>query len=196
MTCLTSRNMKHINLDGNAIQEVYLELSNLTRLETLILRSNKLHNLSCKFTSELDILFRVKKFTLDIRNNTFVCSCASLAFIRWIQTTGVNLVERDVLTCLLSNKETLLVDVSLADFTKECSRQFHVIITSVFVIIIGMVAVLVGLVWNRWYIKYRIILCRAFMRNKRRTERIHRYDATMYTPTKLTMRSVGTSLRG
>ena len=176
VTCSTSRNLKHINLDGNALQDVYLELSNLTRLETLTLPSNKLHDLDSKFTSELDSLFRVKKFTLDIRNNTFVCSCASLAFIRWIQTTGVNLVERDELTCLLSNKETLFVDVSLADLTKECSRQFHVIITSVIVIIIGMVAVLVGLVWNRWYIKYRIIPCRAFMRNKRRTERIHRYD--------------------
>ena len=144
---------------------MYLELSNLTRLETITLRGNKLHNLSSKFTSELDSLFRVKKFTLDIRNNTFVCSCASLAFIRWIQTTGVNLVERDELTCLVNNKETLLVDVSLADLTNECSRQFHVIITSVIVIIIGIVAVLVGLVWNRWYIKYRIILCRVSTRN-------------------------------
>ena len=179
VTFSTSRNMKHINLDGNALQDVYLELSNLTRLETLTLRANKLHNLSSKFTSELDSLFRVKKFTLDIRNNTFVCSCASLAFIRWIQTTGVNLVERDELTCLLNNKETLLVDVSLADLTNECSRRFHVIITSVIVIIIGMVAVLVGLVWNRWYIKYRIILCRVSTRNKRRTERIHRYDAAV-----------------
>ncbi|KAI0230005.1 hypothetical protein LSAT2_019588 [Lamellibrachia satsuma] len=42
-----------------------------------------------------------------------------------------------------------------------------------------MVAVLVGLVWNRWYIKYRIILCRVSTRNKRRTERIHRYDAAV-----------------
>ncbi|KAI0230007.1 hypothetical protein LSAT2_019590 [Lamellibrachia satsuma] len=175
----TSRNLKHINLDGNALQDVYLELSNLTRLETLTLRSNKLHDLGSKFTSELDSLFRVKKFTLDVRNNTFVCSCASLAFIRWIQTTGVNLVERDELTCLLSNKETLLVDVSLADLTNECRRQFHVIITSVIVIIIGIVAVLVGLVWNRWYIKYRIILCRVSTRNKRRTERIHIYDAAV-----------------
>ena len=175
----TSQNLQHINLDGNAIQDVYLELSNLTRLETLTLRANKLHDLDSKFTSELDSLFRVKKFTLDIRNNTFVCSCASLAFIRWIQTTGVNLVERDELTCLLNNKETLLVDVSLADLTNECSRQFHVIITSVIVIIIGMMAVLVGLVWNRWYIKYRLILCRVSMRNKRRIERIHHYDAAV-----------------
>ena len=183
----TCRSLKHINLGGNALQDVYLELSNLTRLETLTLRSCKLLDLGSKFTTELDSLFRVKKFTLDIRNNTFVCTCASLAFVRWIQTTDVHLIARGELTCLLNGKWTSLVDVSLTNLTDECSRKVHnvdvsagdgVIIISC-VVAFGVVAVLVGLVWNRWYIKYRIILCSLCIRSKRRTVHRNKYDAAV-----------------
>ncbi|KAI0211661.1 hypothetical protein LSAT2_003529 [Lamellibrachia satsuma] len=183
----TCRSLKHINLGGNALQDVYLELNNLTGLETLSLRSCKLLDLGIKFTTELDSLFRVKKFTLDIRNNTFVCTCASLAFVRWIQTTDVHLIARDELTCLLNTKRTLLVDVSLTNLTDECSRKVHnvdvsagdgVIIISC-VVLFGVVAVLVGLVWNRWYIKYRIILCSLCIRSKRRTVHRNKYEAAV-----------------
>ena len=183
----TCRSLKHINLGGNALQDVYLELGNLTRLETLTLRSCKLLDLGIKFTTELDSLFRVKKFTLDIRNNTFVCTCASLAFVRWILTTDVHLIARGELTCLLYTKRTLLVDVPLTNLTDECSRKDYnisffpgdgvIIISSV--VAFGVVAVLVGLVWNRWYIKYRIILCSLCIRSKRRTVHRNKYDAAV-----------------
>ncbi|KAI0211660.1 hypothetical protein LSAT2_003528, partial [Lamellibrachia satsuma] len=173
----TCRSLKHINLGGNALQDVYLELGNLTRLETLTLRSCKLLDLGIKFTTELDSLFRVKKFTLDIRNNTFVCTCASLAFVRWIQTTDVHLIAKDELTCLMNGKWTLLVDVSLTNLTDVAAGDGVIIISCV--VAFGVVAVLVGLVWNRWYIKYRIILCSLCIRSKRRTVHRNKYDATV-----------------
>ena len=155
----TCRHLKHIKLDGNVLRDVYLDLSNHTRLETLSLRYNKMHDLGNKFTTELDDLFRVKTFSVDIRNNTFICSCASLDFIRWVQTTKVDLVERHRLTCLLNDKLTSLVDVDLTDLTAECSHKGHVIVASIIIVFLGVAVVLTGLVWNRWYIKYRIILC-------------------------------------
>ena len=169
----TCRRLKHIKLDGNALRDVYLDLSNHTRLETLSLRYNKMHDLSSKFTTELDDLFRVKTLSVDIRNNSFVCSCAFLGFIRWVQTTKVDLVERDRLTCLLNDKLTLLVQVDLTDLTAECSHKGHIIVASIIIVFLGVAVVLAGLVWNRWYIKYRIILCNLS------AEHTHKYGATV-----------------
>ena len=186
-TFSSCRHLKHIKLDGNDLRDVYLDLNNQTRLETLSLRSNKMYDLGSKFTTELDDLFHVKNFTVDIRNNSFVCFCASLGFIRWVQTTKVDLVERDRLTCLLNDKLTLLVDVDLKDLTAECSNKGYVIIASIIIVFLGVAVVLAGIVWNRWYIKYRIILCSLSTRSERRAEHGHQYGATVlyfaYPPT-------------
>ena len=171
------KNLKHININGNPIQDLYLKLSSLTHLETLLLRSTKLYDLRRKFTAELDNLFRVKRFTLDIRNNTFVCACNTIAFVRWIQTTNVDITGRDELTCLLDFQLKLIVDVSLTDLTDECSGHVRVIIVCAVVVFIGVVVVTIVLVWNRWYIKYRIIMCNLSFRSKRRAERTTEYDA-------------------
>ena len=175
----TCRHLKHIKLDGNALRDVYLDLSNQTRLETLSLRSNKMRDLGSKFTTELDELFRVKTFSVDILNNSFVCSCASLDFIRWVQNTKVDLVARDRLTCFLDDKSTLFVHVDLTVLIAECSHKGHVIIASIIIVFLGVVIVLAGLVWNRWYIKYRIILCSLSVRSKQRAEHRNQYDATV-----------------
>ena len=167
------RRLKHIKLHGNGLRDMYLDLSNHTRLETLSLRSNKMHDLGNKFTTELDTLFRVKTLSVDIRNNSFVCSCASLGFIRWMQTTKVDLVARNRLTCLLNDKLTLLVHVDLTDLTAECSHKGHVIVASIIIVFLGVAVVLAGLVWNRWYIKYCIMLCNLSVGSKRRAEQRH-----------------------
>ena len=169
--------LKHVQLGGNALQEVELELTNIIRLDSLDLHSNKLNILSSKFTAELDNLYKVKKFTLDIRNNYFVCSCESVAFVRWIQTTEVEVVGRGELSCLMNNKRTLFVNVSLAQMDETCSSSHHVVIISVLVIIFSVAVFVVGLVWNRWYIKYRIIVCNLFLRKKTSAEHEEHYDA-------------------
>ena len=183
ITFSTCRHLKHIKLDGNYLREVYLDLNNHTRLETLSLRSNKMYDLGSKFTTELDDLFHQMNFSVDIRNNSFVCFCASLGFIRWVQTTNVDLVAKNRQTCLLNDKLTLLVDVDLKDLTAECSNKGYVIIASIIIVLLGVVVVRAGLVWNRWYIKYRIILCSL----STRSEHQHQYGANVlyfeYPPT-------------
>jgi len=54
-----------------------------------------------------------------------------------------------------------------------------VIVASIIIVFLGVAVVLAGLVWNRWYIKYRIILCSLSVRSKRHPEHKHQYDATV-----------------
>ena len=178
-TFTSCERLKHIKLGGNSLRELYLQLSRLTNLETLSLNDNKLVTLSKQFTAEIDNLFRVKTFTLDIRNNNFVCSCDTLPFIRWIQTTEVHLVAKNELVCVVGKRRMQTVDVSLADLTEECSSILHIIIIGIVVVVFALFAIVVVLVWNKWYIKYRIILCSLSVRRNQRTESSEHYDATV-----------------
>ena len=115
-------NIAHIKLGGNALLEVELELGNLTRLESLSLNSNSLTRLANTFVTELEHLSRRTNFTLDIRNNSFVCSCDSVEFVRWIQTTNVDVVSKDKLSCTLKNRVVRLIHVSLTELEDDCRR--------------------------------------------------------------------------
>ena len=178
----TCTRLRHIQLNGNALEHVELELTKLTRLDTLGLHTNNLHDLSSKFTAELDRLYKVKKFTLDIRNNNFLCSCESVAFVRWIQTTEVDMTERRELTCLLDTKKILLINISASQMEEMCSNfiSHQAIVLIVLAIIFFAIVVFGGLLWNRWYIKYRIILCNLSLREERHAEHDTRYDAMVH----------------
>ena len=177
----TCTSLRHILLNGNALEHVELELTKLTRLDTLGLHTSNLRDLSSKFTTELDRLYKVKKFTLDIRNNNFLCSCESVAFVRWIQTTQVDVTERRELTCLLNNKKILLIDISASQMEEMCSNfSNQAIVIIVLAIIFFAIVVFGGLLWNRWYIKYRIILCNLSLRKERHAEHDTRYDAMVH----------------
>ena len=179
-------NIRHIKLGENALYDVELELSNLTRLETLSLHGNSLHRLSSKFIAELDRLSRLKNFTLDIKNNSFDCSCESVAFVRWIQTTNVYVISKDKLSCTLKSKRERLVDVSLIELEADCHR-FPVLIISVISFLSGVVVIVVVIVWNRWYIMYRLILCKVPRWRRKTREQHDRYDAMVFyfaNPTK------------
>ena len=176
----TCTRLRHIQLSGNAMEHVQLELTNLTRVDTMGMHTNNLRDLSSKFTAELDRLYKVHKFTLDIRNNNFICSCESVAFVRWIQTTQVDVTERRELTCLLDNKKTLLINISATQMGEMCKFSSHqAIIIIVMAIIFFAIVVFGGLLWNRWYIKYRIILCMS-LRKERHAEHDTRYDAMVH----------------
>ena len=171
----------HIKLGGNALNEVELKLKNLTRLETLSLHSNKLPRLTGSFMTELDHLSRRTNFTVDIRNNSFVCSCESVAFVRWIQTTRVHVVSKDKLSCTLKNHRVVrLVRVSLRELEEECRRfPVLIVIVSVIAFISGVGVLIMIIVWNRWYIAYRLILCNLQFCLKHIPERSDHFDATV-----------------
>ena len=179
-TFANNPNIAHIKLGGNALHEVELELTNLNQLETLSLHSNKLPRLTSTFIAELEDLDRRENFTLDIRNNSFVCSCESVEFVRWIQTTNVDVVSKDKLSCTLKNRLVPLIRVSLTELEEDC-RRFPVVIVIVSVIaFISCVCVLIMIiVWNRWYIAYRLILCNVQFCLKHIPERSDRFDAAV-----------------
>ena len=173
-------NIAHIKLSGNALFEVELELRNLTRLKSLSLNSNSLTRLTNTFVTELEHLSRRTNFTFDIRNNSFVCSCESVEFVRWIQTTNVDVVSKDKLSCTLNNRVVRLIRVSLDELEEEC-RRFPVVIVIVSAIsfIVGVCVLIMIIVWNRWYIVYRLILCNVHFCTKPIPERSDHFDAAV-----------------
>ena len=159
-TFCNNPNIAHIKLGGNALLEVELELRNLSRLQSLSLNSNSLTRLTGTFVTELEHLSRRTNFTFDIRNNSFVCSCESVEFVRWIQTTNVDVVSKDKLSCTLKNRVVRLIHVSLTELEDDCRRfPVFIVVCSVVAFIFGVGVLIMIIVWHIWYIVYRIILC-------------------------------------
>ena len=171
-------NIAHIKLSGNALLEVELELRNLSRLESLSLNSNSLTRLTNAFVTELEHLSRRTNFTFDIRNNSFVCSCESVEFVRWVQTTNIDVVSKDKLYCTLKNRVVRIIHVSLTELEEDC-RRFPVVIVSVISFIVGVGVLVMIIVWNRWYIVYRVILCNVHFCTKPIAERSDHFDAAV-----------------
>ena len=173
-------NIAHIKLGGNALLEVELELGNLSRLESLSLNSNSLTRLTGTFITELEHLSRRTNFTFDIRNNSFVCSCESVEFVRWIQTTNVDVVSKDKLSCTLKNRVVRLIHLSLTELEDDCRRfPVFIVVCSVISFIFGVGVLIMIIVWHRWYIVYRILLCNVHFCTKPIPERSDRFDATV-----------------
>ena len=179
-TFCNNPNIAHIKLGGNALLEVELELRNLSRLQSLSLNSNSLTRLTGTFVTELEHLSRRTNFTFDIRNNSFVCSCESVEFVRWIQTTNVDVVSKDKLSCTLKNRVVRLIHVSLTELEDDC-RRFPVFIAvcSVIAFIFGVGVLIMIIVWHRWYIVYRVILCNVHFCAKHIPERGDHFDAAV-----------------
>ena len=139
------------------LHDINLDLNGLTSLRLIDLHSNRLPFLRSAFTDQLDNVY-YNTFQLDIRNNYFVCSCDSLPFIRWLQTTPVRLTGMANLSCLYNNSRELLMNISVLELRKSCeSQKNHVcVITLVF----GILLLLFLLYVLNDFVKFKLLQCK------------------------------------
>ena len=118
--------LKQITLRHNAFRSFHIALDNLMSLDLLDISENRLPYLNESFTRALDKLRETKPFAVDLRRNQFSCDCASLPFIRWLQTTSVDIVGRTDMKCMFQSSWKRLMDVSAGDLPARCNRsQLH-----------------------------------------------------------------------
>ena len=115
--------LKKIKLRHNTFRSFHIALDNLTSLDLLDISENRLPYLNESFTRALDKLRETKPFAVDLRRNQFSCNCASFPFIRWLQTTSVDIVGRTDMKCLFQSSWKRLMDVSERDLPARCNRS-------------------------------------------------------------------------
>ena len=140
--------LKLIKLGNNAFRHFDIQMNSLTSLELLDVSENRLPFLTSSFMQELDMLNAT--FAIDMRRNPLTCNCDSVPFIRWLQTTAVNIVDKTEMTCLFHKSNTRLEHIDLVNLESECSDTFfsrtlsHILIgcVSVLVVMLGLFCVI------------------------------------------------------
>ena len=153
-------NLKQIRLESNAFRHFDVQLVNLVSLELLDISENRLPFLAASFMAELDKLNGIATFAFDMRRNPLTCYCDSIPIIRWLHTTGVNVVDRTKMTCLFRNTSKRLVDIPLSNLENECYGTFLSRAWTRGLIGVGTAVVLICLLLAVFFISYRFSCCK------------------------------------
>ena len=122
--------LKRVNLAGNRLQSLPVELSATPSLEELDLSRNMLATLLHHEREELDTVASRRNFTLRLRGNPLLCACSNLDFLQWLWRTRVRL-DGDGgggnYTCVLDTGEvtdTATVIRHYNDHWRRCTGRF------------------------------------------------------------------------
>ncbi|KAK7481396.1 hypothetical protein BaRGS_00027352 [Batillaria attramentaria] len=85
------RHLKELNMAGNRLQSMSVDLEPHEDLELLDLSHNMLPTLLPHERQALDTLAATHDVTLLLRDNPLLCACANLDFVRWLWATSVQL---------------------------------------------------------------------------------------------------------
>ncbi|KAK7481411.1 hypothetical protein BaRGS_00027367 [Batillaria attramentaria] len=85
------RHLKELNMAGNRLQSLSVDLEPHEDLELLDLSHNMLPTLLPHERQVLDTLAATHDVTLLLRDNPLLCACSNLDFVRWLWTTSVHL---------------------------------------------------------------------------------------------------------
>ena len=128
--------LQELKLNNNEFDDIHLELFALTHLRLLDLSGNILPYLRSGFVEQLNNLYANTTFKLNLRNNDFVCSCDSLPFLRWLQTTPVYVIGKAELSCLYIGSTQFLMNISVSDVANTCNSPNHQIPLIVVIVVI------------------------------------------------------------
>nr|KAG5695320.1 hypothetical protein BaRGS_006544 [Batillaria attramentaria] len=85
------RRLMKLNMAGNRLQSLSVDLEPHEDLELLDLSHNMLPTLLPHERQVLDTLAATHDVTLLLRDNSLLCACSNLDFVRWLWTTSVQL---------------------------------------------------------------------------------------------------------
>nr|UCK81501.1 Toll-like receptor 2 [Arenicola marina] len=160
-------NLNHLeilNLSGNALVSLDIELGHMTALLELDLRDNAIATLSESLRNALDMTARDSNVTLDLSGNILSCSCEQLPFFEWMQTTKTSLRGRNEYYC--SHPVTgrvAILDVDLTELHDHCHRSYTDVIIASTMAFCGamLLAGLAILVYKkRWRIRFYLYAAR------------------------------------
>nr|KAG5701788.1 hypothetical protein BaRGS_000778 [Batillaria attramentaria] len=151
------RRLKQLNLAGNRLQSLSVDLAHHEDLELLDMSHNMLPTLLPGERQALDALANKRNFTLRLRGNSLLCACSNLDFLRWLWTTTVHLdadgnMTRNY-TCLTDTGEVSDTHTMMMRYDSEwrrCVGQTMLVITSAAFLLQLLVLVIVYVVSRSW----------------------------------------------
>ena len=143
-------NIRKLNLRENRLTILEFSISHMTSLVVVDVSSNLIAYGGSDFLDEGNV-WENRKMQMSLTNNSFVCNCTSAAFVRWVQTTPINLTGKMDLQCVNETDHVVYI-ATLAgqSLPTPCPRRASTGVVVVAVCsLIAVFAVAVGLVCCR-----------------------------------------------
>lgn len=140
-------NLNHIDMSHNALTSIPATLfRNNTKLEYVLLFGNKLSLFTCdsNFLPSLidlhdNVIFNIDRktilwfkqifkrktnntFILNLKENTFQCSCQSIEFAQWLESSEF-VIKDSPLPCVWRSTQIYINSNSLSMIKRECSKK-------------------------------------------------------------------------
>lgn len=175
-------NLTTLQLSHNYLTHFNVNISSLTKLETLDLSGNKLGTLPWSLCQQLDKIKESSNVVVDIRSNPILCNCDNKYFIDWLTETKVRFRNISSTFCTFTNGTAMSLAASKSIFSllqRNC-RSYASLITGLSVgVSLVCIAIIVKIVHQqRWKIRY---LCYMASNWKKRTG-YQRLDSTEDDP--------------
>ncbi|XP_052106961.1 toll-like receptor 4 [Mytilus californianus] len=147
-----------LNLHDNLIEDIDFKLVQMKNLSHFDLSKNLIQYLGTSAIFHLESVSEDHRLFLNLSGNPFVCSCATLEFLKWISETKIDLLDRSKYECKYENgSKSSLANVNdvFNKLQKECSSYPGVIIGITGAIFLSVSIILFGLFYKyRWNLRY------------------------------------------
>ena len=152
-------NLSILDLSCNRLKNFTVYVKQITSNLTINITSNYLKSFSDEYMLELDEQNSRYGITLVLYDNDFECTCSTLSFIRWFQTTKVTIVDKEKITCTPDN--VLISEFDAKSLQFKCNAFRRNLITSISVVpsLTIFTFILIYVVFNyRWHLRWYIFL--------------------------------------
>ncbi len=169
------QNLESLILADNKLENINLNTSDMNKLIYLDISRNKLTSLDDNTQNELDNMGRQENITINLSDNPFICDCNTRSFVKWIQVTPTQLLDKDNYKCKYKHKIVQIISFDSATLETICSpKQLHIykmaFVISIPTLLIGM-SITGGLLYYfRWIIRWELyklqkkVLCKRYGR--------------------------------
>ena len=152
------KRLEVLKLYDNLFEDIDFRLTQMKNLSLIDLSRNRIQFLGSVAIDQLELVASDHMLSLNLSENPFICSCASLKFLKWMTETKVVLLNRENYSCKYENgTKTLLLNVNniYNKLKKGCSSYPVIIIGITGAIFVSVSIVCFGLFYRyRWKLRY------------------------------------------
>lgn len=144
--------LQALHLRNNALSGVNASVSHMHSLRYIDLAHNSIASFGVEFTRELDVIMKYSNLTIDLRNNSLICSCNTLSFLTWLQRIQQQFVSLSSYQCHFDTNNTSVflnnLDLLVEILDAKCSN-FEVLISSASVALVLLTLIpVVGMIYR------------------------------------------------
>ena len=170
-------NLSILDLSGNRLRNFSLFLNHITSNLTINITNNYLKSFSDEYMLSLNEHNRHFGITLLLYANDFECTCNTLSFIRWFQTTSVKITDRNKVVCFPDNELVYNFDVENLHYQCDAFRRNLIISISVVSGLLALTFILIYVVFKyRWLLRWYIFLIKRCCCKRQRNESAENQD--------------------